>query len=282
MSVPPSIALPTPTGLTFQKDAAREREQVKTLAQEFEAMLMLQMIRGMRQSMLEDEAQPEGLGNDTLRDNFDVELSRHLSKAGGFGLGDWLARQVSSETEPAARASSAPGEPQSQPRVMQVSDVRHIPAPAGRQADTDDDDFRLQLPIDGKTTSGFGLRADPMSGRVKRHRGVDLRAAYGTEVPAAETGKVVFAGERGAYGNLVVVEHGNGVQTRYAHLSSIAVTPGTPVAAGQAIGRVGSTGRSTAPHLHFEVLVNGERVDPERIAARAGRGPLKFPSEADD
>jgi murein DD-endopeptidase MepM/ murein hydrolase activator NlpD len=81
---------------------------------------------------------------------------------------------------------------------------------------------------------------------------------------------------------MVVMRHADGVETRYAHLSSIEVVQGAPVAAGAAVGRVGSTGRSTAPHLHFEVLVNGERVDPERAAARLGRGPLKFGSQADD
>ena len=132
-------------------------------------------------------------------------------------------------------------------------------------------------------TSAYGWRSDPFTGESRFHRGVDLRAAYGTEVPAASGGTVVSAGERGSYGNLVVVRDGQGVETRYAHLSAIAgqggrrrSAPGTP------IGRVGSSGRSAAPHLHFEVLVNGERVDPATWAGRVGRGPLKSDGGAVD
>jgi murein DD-endopeptidase MepM/ murein hydrolase activator NlpD len=125
----------------------------------------------------------------------------------------------------------------------------------------------FSMPLDSDTSSAFGWRNDPFRGRRKFHNGVDLRAAYGTEVPTAAPGKVTFAGERGAYGLLVVVEHPNGIETRYAHLSSTAVQPGDSVAAGQTIGRVGSTGRSTGPHLHFEVLLDGKRVNPEQIAS---------------
>jgi murein DD-endopeptidase MepM/ murein hydrolase activator NlpD len=163
-----------------------------------------------------------------------------------------------------------------------MSTNRQLPTNGGRQADTASDDFRLSLPLESVTTSAFGWRRDPLNGRAKFHHGVDLRAAYGDTVPAAAGGTVVFAGERGGYGNLVIVRHEGGVETRYAHLSSIDVAAGASVDAGTPLGRAGSTGRSTAPHLHFEVLVNGERVDPERVAARLGRGPLKFVSQADD
>jgi len=304
----PSLAgidLAKGTELRQSADPVRDRAQIKTLAQEFEAMLMLQMIRGMRQSMLDESEDVQGLGGEIMRDTFDGELARHLARAGGFGLGSMLSGQLErdlvttpatdpSANEPKRLDPETPSLPLSAPVQMPLpaavsspidpalSVIRQPPASASRSADTDVDDFRLSLPIDGATTSAFGMRADPMTGRSRAHRGVDLRAAYGTEVPAADGGEVVFAGERGAYGNLVVLRHGNGVETRYAHLSSIAVTPGETIAAGASIGRVGSTGRSTAPHLHFEVLVNGQRVDPERIAARVGRGPLKFPSQADD
>ena len=98
----------------------------------------------------------------------------------------------------------------------------------------------------------------------------------------AESGKVTFAGERGGYGLLVVVEHPNGVETRYAHLSSTAVQPGDSVAAGQTIGRVGSSGRSTGPHLHFEVLLDGKRVNPEQIAsARVNASASSSPSSTE-
>jgi murein DD-endopeptidase MepM/ murein hydrolase activator NlpD len=292
MSDIPAIAgidLPKSIDVRQVSDPAREHDQVKTLAQEFEAMLMLQMIREMRRSMLDETESDQGLGGETMRDTFDIELAGHLARAGGFGLGTMLAKQLEVSTAPVAAGEGNAQEPGSEAiplatthEFADVSTSRQSSQIQSRPSDTETDSFRLSMPVEGATTSPFGWRADPMNGRSRFHQGVDLRAAYGTEVPAADAGEVVFAGERGAYGNLVIVRHDNGVETRYAHLASIAVSPGATVAAGDPLGRVGSTGRSTAPHLHFEVLVNGERVDPERVAARVGRGPLKFVSHADD
>jgi murein DD-endopeptidase MepM/ murein hydrolase activator NlpD len=105
---------------------------------------------------------------------------------------------------------------------------------------------------------------------------VDILAAYGREVPAAGAGQVVFSGVQGGYGNTVVIEHPGGIRTRYAHLSSIQVEAGDPVQSGTIVGRVGSSGRSTGPHLHFEVLQDGRPVNPEVAATRyAGRLKLE-------
>jgi murein DD-endopeptidase MepM/ murein hydrolase activator NlpD len=151
-----------------------------------------------------------------------------------------------------------------------------------RSTDNADAAASVGLPLDGGVRSAFGWRADPFTGASRFHHGVDLRAAYGTPVPAAAAGTVVFAGERGSYGNLVVLRHADGVETRYAHLAAADVREGDALPAGAPIGRVGSSGRSTAPHLHFEVLVNGERVDPAQWAGRVGRGPLKSDDTAVD
>ncbi len=129
------------------------------------------------------------------------------------------------------------------------------------------------MPLDVKTSSHFGWRQDPLGHGRKFHGGVDLKAAYGTDVPAAASGEVIFAGEQGSYGTLVVLKHDDGVETRYAHLSSTAVKPGERVEAGQVVGRVGSSGRSTGAHLHFEVRRNGQPVDPEQVALAAQNGP---------
>jgi murein DD-endopeptidase MepM/ murein hydrolase activator NlpD len=126
----------------------------------------------------------------------------------------------------------------------------------------------VPLPVDAPLTSHFGWRADPLDGRVRFHRGVDVRAAYGTEVPAAAQGTVVVAGEQGGYGTTVVVEHPHGLRTRYAHLSASLVRVGDEVTVGQPVGRVGSSGRSTGAHLHFEVEQGGRGIDPEVAAAR--------------
>ncbi|QOZ34609.1 M23 family metallopeptidase [Bradyrhizobium sp. CCBAU 53421] len=118
-------------------------------------------------------------------------------------------------------------------------------------------------------TSGFGVRSDPFLGRPAMHTGLDFRAAQGDPVRVTANGKVVSAGWAGGYGRMVEVDHGNGLSTRYGHLSEIGVKVGEYVKIGQVIGAVGSTGRSTGPHLHYETRIDGEAVDPQKFL-RAG------------
>lgn len=117
---------------------------------------------------------------------------------------------------------------------------------------------------DVRVTSGFGQRVHPMTGRQTHHDGVDVAAPRGTAIPVGRAGVVVRAEKAGGYGNLLVVDHGDGVQTRYAHCDRLDVVPGQKVEAGQVIGTVGSTGRSTGPHLHFEVRIEDRAVDPSK------------------
>ncbi|MDA9431182.1 membrane protein [Bradyrhizobium sp. CCBAU 51627] len=118
-------------------------------------------------------------------------------------------------------------------------------------------------------TSGFGVRSDPFLGRPAMHTGLDFRAATGDPARVTANGKVVSAGWSGGYGRMVEVDHGNGLSTRYGHLSEINVRVGEIVKIGQVIGLVGSTGRSTGPHLHYETRIDGEAVDPQKFL-RAG------------
>jgi murein DD-endopeptidase MepM/ murein hydrolase activator NlpD len=114
-------------------------------------------------------------------------------------------------------------------------------------------------------TSRFGNRLDPFLGRLALHAGIDFRAPSGTRIVATAPGTVITASKNGGYGNMVEIDHGNGITTRYAHLSTILVNVGDTISTGEAIGRSGSTGRSTGPHLHYEVRLNGEAVDPMRF-----------------
>lgn len=111
-------------------------------------------------------------------------------------------------------------------------------------------------------TSGFGYRRDPFNGRAAMHAGIDFKGGIGSPIFAAADGRVTFAGWRGGYGKAVEVTHANGMMTRYAHLSRIDVKPGQMIAAGATLGGLGSTGRSTGPHLHFEVRINDRAVNP--------------------
>jgi murein DD-endopeptidase MepM/ murein hydrolase activator NlpD len=114
-------------------------------------------------------------------------------------------------------------------------------------------------------TSPFGVRTDPFLGRPAMHPGIDLRGEIGEPVHATADGKVVVAGRDGGYGNLVEIDHGDGLSTRYGHLSQIEVKVGQKVRIGQVIGKIGSTGRSTGPHLHYETRIKGEAVNPEKF-----------------
>ncbi len=124
-------------------------------------------------------------------------------------------------------------------------------------------------PVDkGWQSSGFGRRVDPFSGQMAWHGGLDFAAPEGSKVRAVAGGVVVFSGRRGAYGNLVEINHGNGYSTRYAHSSQNLVAVGDVVRKGDVIATVGATGRATGPHVHFEVLKDGRAVDPARYVAR--------------
>jgi len=111
-------------------------------------------------------------------------------------------------------------------------------------------------------TSGFGYRRDPFNGHAAMHSGIDFKGAVGSPIFAAANGRVTFAGSKGGYGQAVEITHPNGMLTRYAHLSRIDVRVGQPIAAGATLGGLGSTGRSTGPHLHFEVRINDRAVNP--------------------
>lgn len=134
--------------------------------------------------------------------------------------------------------------------VVTASPIARVSVPAG-------------MPVqDATLTSNFGMRNHPILGSRRNHKGVDLAQPTGTPVYATADGVVSRAEPFSSYGNYIQIEHGGELQTRYAHLSGYAVTAGDQVRKGQLIGYVGSTGRSTGPHLHYEVRVAGEAVDP--------------------
>ncbi|WP_162262540.1 M23 family metallopeptidase [Bosea sp. Root483D1] len=129
----------------------------------------------------------------------------------------------------------------------------------------------IRRPLAGELelSSNYGYRADPFTRGAALHTGMDLRAEHGSPVRATGPGKVVTAEYSGGYGNMVEIEHASGITTRYAHMSAILVSEGQIVTAGTLVGRVGSTGRSTGPHLHYETRIDGDPADPNRFL-RAG------------
>ncbi len=247
--------------------------QLQAVAQEFEAMMLSQMLKQMRESMVSDEEKEEGLGfgTETMTETVDVELARQLSRTGGIGLTSVIQRSMMQALAPGtaqpvppipAGQDALPGSVVAATAAGRISDAWTAPHDG-----TDAESPGLSLPDVGAVSSSFGWRRDPFHGMQKFHAGVDLKAAYGRDVPSAAAGTVTFAGERGAYGLMVEVSHANGTTSRYAHLSATSVAVGDAVGNGQVVGRVGQSGRATGPHLHFEVLVDGQRVDPARLAS---------------
>lgn len=222
---------------------------ITDVAHEFEAQFIYQLLKQMRESMSMALGGGEdgGFGFETLGSTLDIELARTLSRQGGIGLARVIAEAA------ARQGAKAP------------SDLRTL-APSDHLTFVPSDPLDL---FEGKVTSNYGWRNDPFSGARTFHGGVDIAMAYGVDVPAAEDGRVVAAGAQGRYGNTVVIEHASGARTRYAHLSEITVQPGQAVTAGSTIGRAGSSGAATGPHLHFEVIVDDQKLDPLSIEARA-------------
>lgn len=145
------------------------------------------------------------------------------------------------------------------------------------------------MPVDRlMISSGFGVRHDPFDGSAAMHSGLDFRGPTGAPIHAAAAGKVIFVGNRAGYGNLVEISHGNGLTTRYAHMSKFNARRGQKVEAGDVIGAIGSTGRSTGPHLHFEVRINNRAVNPRpfleaapHVLEEARASPRVSPGERD-
>lgn len=185
-----------------------------------------------------------GVGQSTVGEkNFTTEtfaellqgaLADQIAEEGGLGLARALKRQLAETLDAFSSA------------IEETFDGPSLPV----------------VPVDGALTSSFGRRHDPLTSGTRRHHGVDIAAPSGTPVRSAGAGVVTFVGRRGGYGKLVVVQHGHGVETRYAHLEDTLVRLDERVPAGGLVGRVGMTGRATGPHLHFEVRHYDAPVDP--------------------
>jgi murein DD-endopeptidase MepM/ murein hydrolase activator NlpD len=168
----------------------------------------------------------------------------------------WAAEQQEQQVIEGVRARKADFEAQYNALQAQIaaSVSRGNPTPAGNG--------RFIWPVNGAVTSGFGPRTHPIYGSSRMHTGVDITASSGTPMKAAGDGVVRMAGSNGGYGNWTLIDHGDGLATGYAHQSRIGVSVGQRVSTGEVIGYVGSTGASTGPHLHWEVRVNGNPVNP--------------------
>ncbi len=231
-------------------------EEMKKALKDFESLFINQMLKTMRESVGKSELMHGGSGEDIYTSMLDEELAKSISNAGGIGLEKMLMKQMSNEYGKAASMdvteTARPVRTQLMPGVQidaQGSLHKGPPQP-------------MRLPVNGRISSEYGHRNDPFTGEARFHHGLDIAAPEGTPVYPAAQGTVIFSGKRGGYGNLVEVRHDDGSITRYGHTAMNLVRQGDEVEAGVPIALVGSTGRSTGPHLHFEVVKDGASVDP--------------------
>jgi murein DD-endopeptidase MepM/ murein hydrolase activator NlpD len=176
-----------------------------------------------------------------------VGLQPRARLAQGGPFLPWRAKREDAPTDPALKRLEA-----TLLRMEQVESLI-VALPSGSPA------------VGMQTTSGFGTRYDPFNGQRAMHAGIDFRGPHGSPIRSAAPGRVSFVGVKSGYGNVVEVDHGHGLLTRYAHLAGFAARVGDRVDSGDTIARMGSTGRSTGTHLHFEVRVNGAAVNPRRF-----------------
>jgi murein DD-endopeptidase MepM/ murein hydrolase activator NlpD len=207
-------------------------------AREFEAYMAQMLVKEMRKT-LSDDGIFSSTGVQMFSEVFDQEVAERIAESGRLGLQDSILRGL------AGRDVTPPPE----------APVGVAPDAARR--------FSVRMPVEGGVvTSRFGLRKDPFHGGRRNHKGIDISAPRGATIRPVKAGTVVSAGQRSGYGKVVVVDHGDGLQTLYAHCDRLFVRPGDPVSPSTPIAAVGDTGRATGPHLHLEARVDGDAVDP--------------------
>ena len=227
----------------------KDPEAIRQVAKQFESLFMHQVFKTMRATVPEGELTDSGFGGKVFTDMLDQQYADIATSGGQLGIADAIVRQF----------TGADLDPRSMPqREVKLNRSVAMAAYAGGHAETG-----WARPISGgRVSSHFGTRKLADEDHARQHHGIDIAAATGTPIRAARTGTVVFAGRRGSYGNTVIVDHGGEQETLYAHADTLAVKKGDRVSRGQQIATVGSTGRSTGPHLHFEIRRRGEAIDP--------------------
>jgi murein DD-endopeptidase MepM/ murein hydrolase activator NlpD len=217
--------------------AAKDGIERKRAAQEFASFLYLEVLKAMRATLPTNGLfETDSLSRDIYASIFDTEVARVLAKRDSEGFTRTVERAIENMA-PAPRAQ-----------------------------------VRVGVPVGGTVSSAFGTRHDPIHNKKVFHAGLNIVAAAGAEIKVALTGKVTFSGTATGYGNMVEVDHGSGMVTRYAHNAANLVNAGEQIKAGQVIAIAGSTGRATGTHLHFEVRRDGKAVDPAPFIGRVSKG----------
>lgn len=279
-----SVFVPqTPTG-----DETRRRLSGKSapeVAKEFEAVLLAQVISAMRKTVPESGMLEASANRKMLDGAFDQEVARSLAARGGLGIAEQIVGQiqrqqalvapdgqsgtrgsgVSSATQAVGAATtttSAASPTRAAGRTTAAARAETMTPPVGASVSV--------LPVEGEITSPFGIRSDPFTGEPRFHAGVDVAAPRGSDIRAVADGEVVFSGwRRGGTGRTVEIRHADGLVTSYAHAEKTLVRAGQHVVAGDVLATVGSSGRSSGPHLHFSASRDGQAIDPSGFLERS-------------
>lgn len=226
---------------------------------QFESLILNMMLATMRKTVETSDlfGGSDSPGRQIYTAMLDNEYARIMAETGQFGLGSMLMEQFGGEGEGLKPAPAS--------RDILPGSLAGL---GGGLSSVGKTVGGFLSPLRGEISSHFGMRVHPVSNQLQMHEGVDLVVPVGTPVQATAAGRVLFAGERGGYGNLVVIEHENGIQSLYGHLDSMDVAVGDRVERGQIVARSGNTGLSTGPHLHFEIRLGGRPVNPVEFLRR--------------
>ena len=230
-----------------QKDCFKgEETTLREACTEFESLFIYQVMKQMRKTLPQTKLIDGGKGEEIFTSMMDEELSRQMSSRQGMGLKDVLVEQLSGKREGVLPRS--------------IANKTY-----SRNHSLEEYNQPFTLPVFGSVSSPYGWRKDPFTGERDFHHGIDISGPSGSEIYAAGEGRVVFSGWRKGYGRVVEVEHQGGLSTLYAHNAKNLVKEGNWVTKYQAIALLGNSGKSTGPHLHFEVRRNREAFNPTKV-----------------
>lgn len=260
---------------SIQSGKGDKKAQFKRLAVQFEEMLINTLLKEAFKEHKDDDDEggmPLMAGSGTYKDLRTMYLSQYFADNGGLGYSKIIEEQLTQKYNELQGGDGEKSEKKEQ-EPFSLDTVKTVPAriyPAGKklqESPTPPDDAPLKVsdPVSGPVSSNYGWRKDPIDGRSRFHAGIDFEVPPHTPVKSFMEGTVTFSGWQKGYGYLVEVQHPNGMTTRYGHNAELTVKEGDHVESGATIALSGSSGRSTGPHLHFEVRKGDFSLDPRRF-----------------
>jgi len=238
------------------------RGGVKEATESFEAIFIKDLLTVMRKATSEGGLFNSGNSGKIYSSMIDTELSKNLAKGRGLGLGQMLLRQLEKDGVTDGPKGMKPLKAEQVPDkgvgLPELKGVKVLSGGAGKV-------LKYELPVEGVVSSNFGMRTHPIKQSKEFHNGMDISTYEGAPVYPAADGEVSYVGKSDSYGNFVEVKHDDGIVSRYAHLHSHLVKEGDTVKTSRPFAFVGNSGRSTAAHLHFELLRDGKALNPDSL-----------------